>query len=308
MRILITGGAGYVGSVVTPHLLASGHDVTVLDSLKFGGQALLGCFQFPRFRFIKGDINDPQTVAESLQNQEVIIHLAAIVGYPACRKYPDEARKTNVEGTQAVVSAMTSGQALIHASTGSNYGRLDDVCTEESPLNPVSLYGITKSQAETIAMTAPRATALRFATAYGVSPRLRLDLLINDFVYQASVNKQIIVYERSFRRTFIHVRDMARAFRFAVENIDRMAGQAYNVGHESQNLTKEQIARKIRERVPFYLHFAETGSDLDQRDYEVSYEKVRKLGFETTVTIDEGIDELVRAMEVVEVKNPYMNL
>ncbi len=296
-----------MGAVLVPRLLADGHDVVVFDSLRSGGQTLLPYFQDQRFSFIRGDVTDRDAVRRGVEQADAVVHLAAIVGFPACRKYPALASVTNVDGTRNVVAALNPQQPLVYASSGSNYGRLETVCTEESPLNPVSLYAITKAEAELIALEAPQCTALRFATAFGVSPRLRLDLLINDFVHQAVVNKQIIVYERSFRRTFIHVRDMARAISFALGNIERMRGESYNVGHESLNLTKEQVALKIRERIPYYLHFAEVGHDDDLRDYEVSYTKIRQLGFETAMSLDEGIAELIRAMDLVEFVSPYTN-
>ena len=308
MRILVTGGAGYVGSILVPQLLAQGHEVDVIDCLMYGGGSLLLNFSNPRFSLTKGDIREYKAVRQAVQKVDAVIHLAAIVGFPAYRKTPRVARKTNVRGTRNVVAALSRQQILIYASTGSNYDKLDDVCTEESPLNPISLYGITKVEAERFALEAEWSTALRFATAFGVSPRLRLDLLVNDFVYQAVVNRQIIVYERGFRRTFINVRDMARSFLFALEHIDRMKNMPFNIGHESLNFTKEEVVRKVRERIPFYLHFAEVGNDADKRDYEVSYERIRDLGFETTITVDEGIDELIRAMTVVEVRSPYTNI
>ena len=308
MKVLVTGGAGFVGTVLIPCLLEKGHEVVVYDILRSGGYPLWPFFHRPGFSFIRGDVTDRDKMCEVVSGVDAVIHLAAIVGFPACRKAPEVARATNVDGTRNVVDALSDQQTLVYASTGSNYGQLDAVCTEESPLSPVSLYAITKTEAETISLEAPRGTALRFATAFGVSPRLRMDLLINDFVHQAVVNKQIIVYERHFRRTFIHVRDMARAFLFALENIDQMKGESYNVGHESLNLTKEEVVNKIRERIPFYLHFAEIGKDEDRRDYEVSYEKIRKLGFETTITLDDGIEELIRAMDTVDMGSPFTNI
>jgi len=302
MMIVVTGGAGYVGTVLVPELLRAGHAVCVLDCLRYGGQPLLPMFQYPRFSFVLGDVRDPATAAECLAGADAVVHLAAIVGYPACIRYPDLARAKNV------VEALSDDQALVYASTGSNYGRITGVCDENSPLNPVSLYAVTKTEGEQIALTAPRGTALRFGTAFGVSPRMRLDLLINDFVHRAMVDQQLIVYEEHFRRTLIHVRDMARGILFALEHIDRMRGQAYNVGNESLNLTKRQIAEHIRRHLTFYLHFADVGHDADARDYEVSYKKVHQLGFETAVTLDEGIQELIRAMPVLNMTSPYTNL
>ncbi len=308
VKVLVTGGAGYVGSVLVPQLLESGYEVVVYDSLRYGGHALLPLFRHKTFSFIKGDVCDRDAIKAAISNCDAVVHLAAIVGYPACRKFPIDAQQTNVEGVRTLVEILGENRILIHASTGSNYGQLDTICTEESPLNPLTLYGETKTEGEKIALTSPNATALRFATAFGVSPRMRLDLLINDFVRMAVQDKQIIVYERHFRRSIVHVFDMARAMIFALKNIERMRGEPFNVGHESMNLTKGDIANRIRASVDFYLHFAEIGSDADQRDYEVSYQKIRNLGFETTITIDEGIDQLVRAMEAVSLANPYGNL
>lgn len=308
MRILITGGAGYFGTVLTSRLLAAGHEVTVFDDLRHGGAALLPFFEQPSFRFVRGDVREPDGVREAVRWADAVVHLAAIVGYPACLKWPELARETNVGGTRNVVAALSPRQVLVYASSGSNYGKLETTCTEESPLQPISLYAMTKAEAEEVALAHPRATALRFATGFGVSPRLRMDLLINDFVYRAVMDKQLVVYERHFRRTFIHVRDMARSVLFALEHLDAMAGRAFNVGHESLNLTKEEIARAVRAHVPFYLHFSDEGHDLDARDYEVSYERIRGLGFETEVTLDEGIRELIRVVQVIDRATPYSNV
>jgi nucleoside-diphosphate-sugar epimerase len=180
-------------------------------------------------------------------------------------------------------------------------------CTEESPLNPISLYAITKSEGEEIALDHPSAVSLRFATAFGASPRLRMDLLINDFVYRAVIEKQLIVYEPHFRRSFLHVRDMARGLELAVDRFDEMAGASYNVGDEALNLTKGEIARRIREHVPFYLHFADVGRDPDARDYDVSYRRIGELGFSAEISLDDGIRELTRVVEVVDLDTPHTN-
>jgi nucleoside-diphosphate-sugar epimerase len=308
MKILVTGGAGFIGSVLTPLLLGAGHEVTVVDVLRRGGQGLLACFHDRRFRFVRGDIRDREAMARLIATVDAVVHLAAIVGFPACRKYPELARDTNVEGTRTVAESMRNDQVLIYASSGSNYGIVEALCTENSPLNPTSFYAMTKTEGEKICLRHPRATALRFATAFGVSPRMRLDLMVNNFVHQAIVNKQLIVYEGHFRRTFIGVHDIARSILMAIEQIDRMSGEAYNVGHESMNFTKAQIALKIREYVPFYLHFADIGTDEDNRDYHVSYEKIQQLGYRTEVTIEDGIEELVRAMSVLDIIDPYSNV
>jgi nucleoside-diphosphate-sugar epimerase len=309
MRILVTGGAGYVGSTLVPMLLDQGHRVRVLDSLRFGGHGLLPCCQSRSFELIKADINDEAAVKKALDGVEAVIHLAAIVGYPACKKEPQLAQATNVDGTRTLLRLRKADQKLLYASTGSIYGSVPDyVCNETTPRAPITLYGETKAAAEQMALDSGNAVAYRFATAFGVSNRMRLDLMPNDFAYQAVRNRNLIVYEGGFKRTFVHVRDMARSFLFALEAWDRVKDDVYNVGHESMNFTKEDVARKILDHVDYYLHFAEVGHDADRRNYEVSYEKVRRKGFETTVDLDRGIAELVRAAQLIEFQNPFANV
>jgi nucleoside-diphosphate-sugar epimerase len=309
MRILVTGGAGYVGSTLVPMLLEQGHKVRVLDSLKFGGHGLLPCCEYRTLELMKGDICDESAVANALEGADAIVHLAAIVGYPACKKEPQVAQATNVEGTRTLLRHRKPDQKLLYASTGSIYGSVPDyVCNESTPRAPITLYGETKGAAEEMVLEAGNSVAYRFATAFGVSNRMRLDLMPNDFTYQAVKNRNIIVYEGRFKRTFVHVRDMARSFMFGIERWDTVKDDVYNVGHESMNFTKEDVARKILKFVDYYLHFAEVGTDADQRNYEVSYEKIRAKGFETTVDLERGIEELVRAARLIEFQNPYANV
>jgi nucleoside-diphosphate-sugar epimerase len=309
MRILVTGGAGYVGSTLVPMLLEQGHRVRVLDNLKFGGHGLLPCCSNRYFELIRGDVTDPASAKSALDGVEVIIHLAAIVGYPACKKEPQLAQAVNVDGTANLLRHRRRDQKFVFASTGSIYGSVPDyVCNEETPRSPITLYGETKAAAEQMVLEAGNGVAYRFATAFGVSNRMRLDLMPNDFAYQAVKNRNLIVYEGGFKRTFVHVRDMARSFIFAIERWDEVKDDVYNVGHETMNFTKEDVARKILEHVDYYLHFAEVGSDADQRNYEVSYEKIRKKGFETTIDLDRGVAELVRAAKLIEFQNPFANV
>lgn len=309
MKILVTGGAGYIGSVLVPMLLANGHKVRVLDNLMYGGASMLSLFQNSEFSFIKGDIRDPDTVSKAVSDCDVVIHLAAIVGFPACRKNPDLAQSVNFGGTKVIADTVGKNRLVLYGSTGSNYGALvDEVCTEETALNPLSLYGKTKTAAELYLREHCQTVAFRFATAFGVSPRLRLDLLVNEFVHLALKMRYLVVYESSFMRTFIHVRDMARAFLFALENQNKMVGQVYNVGSEDMNYSKAQVAEMIRKRVEFYLHYAEVGEDADKRNYVVSYKKLNSLGYKTTVSLPEGIDELVRTLEVLDISNPFTNI
>ncbi|UCB47399.1 MAG: NAD(P)-dependent oxidoreductase [Spirochaetota bacterium] len=308
MKILITGGAGFVGTTLTPYLLEKGMEVCVFDNLMYGGNQLLPFFRNPDFEFIKGDVRNEEEIKAAVKGRDIIIHLAAIVGYPACRKEPRLARDVNVEGTKNLIKSLSKDQLVIYASTGSNYGKVDDVCTEETPLNPLSLYGQTKTLAEYMLLEKCKTVAYRFATAFGVSPRLRLDLLINDFVYRALTEGYLIVYEKHFMRTFIHVFDMARAFLFAIENADRMVKEVYNVGSDSMNYSKEQICELIQKKISCYVHYASIGEDKDKRDYVVSYEKIKKVGYETTISVEEGIEELKRALYAVQIEKQYTNV
>ena len=309
MKILVTGGAGFVGSVLLPKLLEKDYQVRVIDSLMYDGLGLLPNFVNKNFEFIRGDISDSNTVEEAISDVDLIIHLAAIVGFPACRKRPELAKAVNVDGTVNIDKCRSKSQSIIFASTISNYGAVETgICTEDTPLNPLTLYGETKTKAEKLLLDSGNVVVYRFATAVGLSPRLRLDLLVNDFVYQALKDKELIVYEKDFKRAFIHVTDMARAILFAIENFDRMADNCYNVGSEAMNFTKEEIAFLIKKKIDYYLHFADIGEDPDKRNYKVSYQKIRSLGFETLVSMEEAIDELVKGLQAVDVGNIYSNV
>ena len=308
MNILVTGGAGYVGTTLVPMLLEKGYKVRVFDNLMYGGDQLLSFFKSQNFEFVRGDIRNIDDVKRAVKNQDVIIHLAAIVGYPACRKEPRLAEEVNIGGTENLIKELSGDQLVVFASTGSNYGTVEEICTEETPLHPLSLYGQTKTIAERCLVENCNPIVYRFATAFGVSPRLRLDLLINDFVHKALTEGYLVIYERHFKRTFIHVRDMGRAFLFAIENADRMAGQVYNCGSEEMNFSKQDICEKIRSKTKCHIHYADVGEDLDKRNYVVSYQKINNLGYKTSMNIDEGIDELIRALQAAEVKMRYSNV
>lgn len=308
MKILVTGGSGYVGSVLVPMLLNNGYQVKVLDNLMFKQTSLLPFFINKNFELVQGDVRDVHTVKEAVRNVDLIVHLAAIVGAPVCAAHSDLARAVNYQGTVNIDSVRSTTQPVIYASTGSNYGKVDGICTEETPLNPLSVYGETKTRAEEHLRNSGNMIGFRFATAFGISPRLRLDLMPNDFVYQALRVGNLIVYQKNVRRTFIHVTDMARAFLHAIEHFDAMKDQVYNVGDESMNATKEDVAHLVKKCVDYYLHFAEIGSDPDMRDYEVSYAKMRGTGYKTQVTLEDGIREIVGALKLIKQENPYSNV
>ncbi|MBI2596907.1 NAD-dependent epimerase/dehydratase [Candidatus Daviesbacteria bacterium] len=308
-HILITGGAGYVGVPTVSLLLEKGYKVTVIDNLMWTGNVLLPFLSNTGFNFIKGDIRSKKELTDSFEDIDIVIHLAAIVGFPACRKYPKESREINVDGTQHVVDFAKGKIPIIFASTGSTYGKIiEKYCTETTPLNPLSHYGKQKAEAEDIIKTNDSFIIYRFATAFGVSPRMRLDLLINDFAFRAVSEKTLIVYEKEFMRTFIHVKDMARSFLFALENFDKMNKEIYNVGDERLNVSKEEVCRLLQKYVEFYLHFVEVGHDIDQRDYMVDYSKIQKVGYDTTISIEEGIKELIKLSDIIKIENPYSNV
>lgn len=307
-KILITGGAGYIGSMLAPMLLAKGHKVTIYDSFMYGAIPLLGFSMNPNLEIIKGDVRDAAALAKVVKDHDWILHLAAIVGYPACAADPQLATTTNVDGTRNVLEAMGKGQRLAFASTGSTYGKVEGVATEETPIAPLTLYGKSKRDAEMMIRDSNKDhVILRFATVFGSSPRMRIDLLANDFVYQALHNRQIVLFEGYFRRTFLHSTDAAAVYPFTMENFDHMNGKVFNVGDESMNYTKREVALEIRKHVDYYLHEAQIGTDPDQRDYEVDYSKLRSLGYRAKVSLDQGIQELIKILRVLTVTNTLRN-
>lgn len=308
-KVLITGGAGYIGTVLAPMLLQEGHQVTIYDNYMYGAEPLFGCCGHPRLTLVKGDVRNADALAKAIQGHNWVVHLAAIVGYPACAADPLRANSVNVDGTRNVVRAMSKGQRLLYASTGSTYGKVEGTATEETPIAPLTLYGRNKRDAEDVLkQSSLDYVILRFATVFGASPRMRLDLLINDFVYQAVHNRQIILYEGHFRRTFLHSTDAAAVYPFCMKHFEKMRGNIYNVGDESMNFTKKEVAQKIKAYVDFYLHEAEVGTDLDQRDYEVDYSRLKTLGYRSGITIDQGLQELVKIFSVYTASNPLRNV
>ena len=310
MKTLIVGGAGYIGTTLTKLLLERGDSVRVFDNLTFGVDPLVPFFRNTGYELIQGDITrDVEQLRTACQGVDFIVHLAAIVGAPACKKNPDLAQAVNVYGTQ-ILNMVRNGVPVIYASTGSNYGAVQDgICTEETSLNPLTQYGRTKTDAETLLRRAGNMIGYRFATAFGLSPRLRLDLLINDFVYKALVERNLVLYEAGFMRTFIHVHDIGRAIIHAIDHFADMRDEIYNCGSNTMNASKLDVAQMIQRFVPdFYLHTADVGHDPDQRNYVVSYDKLAATGYETTISLECGIEEMVRAFEHLRVENRYSNV
>jgi nucleoside-diphosphate-sugar epimerase len=274
------------------------------------GDKLLPYITDPNFTFIAGDVRDAESVAKHIKGHDIVIHLAALVGFPICReKGEEESHSVNVIGTQNVINALSEDQYLLFGSTGSNYGEVLDVCTEETPLNPLSIYGRTKTDAEYLVLARDNSTAFRFATAFGVSPRLRLDLLVNDLTYKSLTEGYAVIYESHFMRTFIHVRDIARVFLFAIDNHSAMKNNVYNVGSNNMNYSKKDVCELIKSKISdAYFNYADVGQDADKRNYVVSYEKINKLGFDTTISLETGIDDLIKTIPLIKMSNPYFNV
>jgi nucleoside-diphosphate-sugar epimerase len=307
MKLLVTGGAGYLGSLLTPELLEQGHQVRILDSFMWGANPILHFAAHPSLEVVAGDIRDERVVTDAVRGCDVVINLAAIVGFPACLEDPERARTTNEGGVRTLVSTLSKHQRLIHASTGSTYGKVNHICDEDTPINPLTVYGTTKASAEKFVLD-HGGVPLRFATVFGRSPRLRLDLLVNDMTYQAVHYGTFVMYEGHARRTFLHSTDAVKAIVFAIENYGRMSAQPFNVGDETMNYTKMEVAKEIQAVHNFYLHEASVGVDPDQRDYEVSYKRIKALGYKADVSLSAGIRELVKILPLIRERSAFRNV
>jgi nucleoside-diphosphate-sugar epimerase len=304
MKIFITGPAGYIGSKLLPKLLQQGHEVVGIDNLSFGYHTLIPYLDNKNFSLIKDDILNIDNHKKIFDEIDGIIHLAAIVGFPACKKYPDLAKKINFDSSVKIADLKKDKTFMIYASTCSNYGHrgTNEECRENSPLNPLTLYGTTKVESEKYILSKPNSVALRIATAFGVSPRLRIDLLANNFVINAIKNKKIEIFESEHRRSFVHVFDIAEAFSFAVENFKIMSGESFNVGDKSLNVTKLELAKMVKKYVDCDIHTI-PGKDMDQRDYIINFEKINSLGFRCKKSLEEGILETSKVLKyLIETK------
>jgi nucleoside-diphosphate-sugar epimerase len=302
MKVLVTGAAGYIGSVLVGRLLANGWSVTALDSLIYRQTSLLQYCADPRFAFVRGDARDERVVKECLRGADAVIPLAAIVGAPACARDPRLATSTNLDAIAMLDALRSRAQALIFPTTNSGYGTTSgkEFCTEESPLAPISLYGRDKVEAERRLLDRGNAVTLRFATVFGVSPRMRLDLLVNDLTLRALRDRFLVIFEKGFKRNFLHILDAADCFLFCIDRFDSLNGKPYNVGCNEANISKEELALAIKKRIPdLYIHFAEVGSDPDKRNYVVSNERINREGFTASRGLDEGIGQLILAYGMI---------
>lgn len=309
-KVLVTGGAGYIGSVLIESLLDAEFQVTVLDNLMYRQTSLSHLFANPNFTFCFGDVRDYSKVNELLKTADVVIPLAAIVGAPACSKDPSLATSVNKDSVLEMFKRLGKDQIVLMPTTNSAYGKggRNGYCDETSPLNPISLYARDKVEVENELMSLPNTTSFRLATAFGVSPRMRLDLLVNNFVHKAMTDRYLVIFEGHFRRNFIHIRDIVQAFMLALSNFDVFRGQVFNVGLSEANLTKIELCQKIQDAVTdFVFHEASFGKDPDQRDYLVSNKKIESVGFSPRYSLDYGINELMRAYPLFSYQ-PFTNL
>jgi nucleoside-diphosphate-sugar epimerase len=310
MKILVTGGAGYIGSVLVPRLLAEGHEVVVLDNFMYNQTPLLDCCHDPRLTIVRGDARDKVLLERLMKDADAVFPLACLTGAPLCKKDPWAAQTVLLDAVRLVISLSGRDQRIVFPTTNSGYGvgQKDHFCTEETPLNPISLYGQLKVQAEEAVLSSGRGVTLRLATAFGISPRMRLDLLVNDFTYRAVNDRFIILFEAHFKRNFIHVRDVAKAFIHSLKNFESMKGEPYNVGLSDANLSKKELCDEIRKQVPeFYVLESAIGEDPDKRDYVVSNEKIEKTGYRPDVSLPAGIGELIKGYQIIK-RNQFANI
>lgn len=302
-NVLVTGGAGYLGSILVPALLDRGFAVTVVDNFLFGQDSLAAVCYHPAFTLVRGDVRSKDTMQPLIERADIIIPLAARVGAPLCDRDPEAATSTNLQAIADMTQSLSRDQMVLLPVTNSGYGvgEAGTYCTEESPINPISLYACSKVEAERILLdTHPSALSFRLATVFGMSPRMRLDLLVNDFTYRACTDRFVVLFESQFKRNYIHVRDVTRAFLHGIDNFGSMRGQVYNVGLSDANLSKLELCQRIRRQIPSFV-FVESpiGADPDKRDYIVSNEKIERAGYRTAFSLDDGIRELIKGYAMV---------
>ena len=310
MNILITGGAGYLGSILIPELLSRGHSVTCIDNFMFNQTPLLDVCYDPNLKIIRGDARDKELVRKSLKDADWIFPFACLTGAPICSKMPLEAQSINYDAVKMIMEMKSAEQRIIFPTTNSGYGigEQDTACTEESPLNPISLYGRLKVELEKELLDQGNCITLRLATVFGASPRMRIDLLVNDFTYRAVHDGFIVLYQAHFMRNYIHVRDITNAFLHSMDHFDSMKNEPYNVGLSDANLSKWQLCEIIQKELPnFYFAEAQVGEDPDKRDYIVSNDKIEATGFKPKHSIDMGVRELINTYTIIK-RNAFANV
>jgi len=310
VRIFVTGAAGYLGSVLVPRLLAAGHHVTALDNFMYRQATLLDCCMDERFQVVRGDARDADLVRRCVAQADAVLPLACLTGAPLCNKDPVGARTVIVDAVREILGCRSPRQPVIYPTTNSGYGvgEAGKFCTEETPLRPVSLYGRLKAEAEKAVLDSGAAITLRLATVFGPSPRMRTDLLVNDFVLRAVRDRYIMLFQADFKRNFLHVCDAADAFLHCLAHFDRMRDQVYNVGLSEANLSKRELCEEIRRQVPdLVVTESKAGEDPDKRDYIVSNARIEAAGFKARRTLQQGIAELIKAYEILP-RSPFGNV
>lgn len=310
MKVLVTGAAGYIGSVLVPRLLQEGHEVIALDNFMYDQSSLLDVCYHDKLTIVRGDTRDKAVMTKLMAKSDAIFPLACLTGAPLCAKDPVGAQTILLDAVNMILQLRSKDQIIIFPTTNSGYGvgEKGKHCTEETVLRPISLYGKLKVDAENAILGSGNSITFRLATAFGVAPRMRLDLLVNDFVYRAVYDRFVVLFEAHFNRNFIHVRDISKAFIHGLNNFDKMKNQPYNVGLSDANITKLQLCQEIKKQVPdFYFVEATIGEDPDKRDYIVSNDKIEKTGFKPDVSLQKGIQELIKAYQVIK-RNQYANI
>ena len=310
MKILVTGAAGYIGSVLVPLLLKKGHEIIAIDNFMYKQTSLLECCYSDKFSLINGDVRNTELVEKHLKKVDAVLPLACLTGAPLCDKDPITARSVNFEAIKSILEKRSPNQIIIFPTTNSGYGIGEKgiQCTEDTPLRPVSLYGQLKVEIEKMILESGNSITFRFATVFGVSPRMRLDLLVNDFTYRAYYDRFIVLFEAHFKRNYLHVRDAAQAFVFGLENFEHMKNEAYNVGLSDANISKSELCKVIKTHIQnFYFSEADIGEDIDKRDYIVSNRKIESTGFKTEHSLSFGIQELIKGFQIIR-KTEYGNI
>ena len=311
MNILVTGGAGYIGSVLVQILLKNNFNVTVLDNFLFKQKSLNQIKKNRQLNIVEGDVRDESIIKDFVTKSDIIIPLAALVGAPLCDIKPKEAKEVNLDSMFLLKSILSKNQIVILPVSNSGYGigKSGEFCTEESPLNPISLYGQTKVQSESIIMERENSISFRLATVFGMSPRMRIDLLVNYFVNKALTEKKIQIFEGHFKRNYVHIKDVANVFLFTIKNFEKMKSNTFNFGLEDSNFSKIELEEKIKKYINYFeIQISEFGKDPDKRDYIVSNKKILSTGYKFLEDLDSGIQELIREIPNLSKNESYSNV